>query len=290
LKSFADYNPIAIFIFFISVTVPIMFITDPVLIFLSFFGSLTASLIICGGGKIYAFYFALVCVMSLINPLFYHNGATVLFILNNNPITLEAFLYGVSSSFMIVSVLMWFRIFSKIMTGDKLLYVFGSVSPKLSLILSMVFRYIPLFLQQSKRVEQSQKALGNYTDDSIIGKIKGKIRIFSVMVTWTLENGIVTADSMTARGYGTSKRTFFAIYRFRKVDSVLTFCSLIFSAVLISGIAFHAVGYDFYPYIYPPNTDILTILSYIFYGLLAMIPALNETEEGIKWNYLLSKT
>ena len=103
---------------------------------------------------------------------------------------------------MIVSVLYWFRTLTHIMTSDKLLYLFGSVSPKLALILSMTLRYIPLFRSQIRKTQQAQKALGLYKEDSIPDNIRGGIRIFSVMVSWALENGVITADSMTARGYG----------------------------------------------------------------------------------------
>lgn len=83
--------------------------------------------------------------MSLANPLFIHNGETVLFFMNDNPITLEAIIYGGVSSLMIVGVLLWCRCYGAILTTDKFLYLFGRLIPKLGLILSMAFRFIPLF-------------------------------------------------------------------------------------------------------------------------------------------------
>ena len=41
-------------------------------------------------------------LMAFANPLLVHNGETVLFFMNDNPVTLEAMIYGGMSSLMIV--------------------------------------------------------------------------------------------------------------------------------------------------------------------------------------------
>ena len=47
------------------------------------------------------------------------------------------------------------------------------------------------------------------------------MRILSALTDWALEGSIVTADSMRARGYGSTRRTSFQIYRFTSRDVVL---------------------------------------------------------------------
>ncbi|HOP11590.1 MAG TPA: energy-coupling factor transporter transmembrane component T [Oscillospiraceae bacterium] len=292
MKNFADYNPIAVFIYFLAAAGMAMFTTDPVILAFSLVGSVLFFIARNGrkGLRSHLFFFVLFLLMALINPLFYHNGVTVLFVMNDNPVTLEALLYGIASSAMIVSVLYWFRSFSQIMTGDKLLYLFGSASPKLSLILSMTLRYIPLFGKQAKKVDQAQKALGLYKEDNIIDRMRGGTRVFSVMVTWALENGIITADSMTARGYGIGRRTFFSLYRFRKSDLTLTLISLGLLAATAVGIGFGVVDFTYYPEIAMAPVTAVSAAAYAAYGLLAFMPAIMEAEESIKWKYLLSKT
>ena len=105
-----------------------------------------------------------------------------------------------------------------------------SMEKNVSPLLSMTLRYIPLFRGQVRKTQQAQKALGLYKEDSIPDSIRGGIRIFSVMVSWALENGVITADSMTARGYGTKRRSHFSVFRFRREDALLLGTSLVLAA------------------------------------------------------------
>ena len=229
----------------------------------------------------------LFAVMSLINPLISHNGATVLFVINNNPITFEALLYGICSAVMIIAVIYWFCSFTQIMTSDKLLYLFGAMSPKLALVLSMALRYVSLFSVQVKKVQASQKALGLYKDDNIMDSFKGGIRIFSVMITWALENGIITADSMTARGYGAGKRSRFALFRFKSEDIMIIFSTIILLVLTIYGV--NDTEFRYYPYFFMPEAEAKSILGYISYCIMNLLPLAVGVKEELKWRYLRSK-
>lgn len=79
------------------------------------------------------FYVPLFLMVAVTNPLFSHNGVTPLFFLNGNPVTLEAFIYGIAIAVMVIAIIMWCKCCSEVMTSDKLLYLFGRVIPKLSL-------------------------------------------------------------------------------------------------------------------------------------------------------------
>ena len=218
MKGMKEYNPISLTVYFLSVIFIVMFSMNTFIFLLSFLGALT-SYIILKGAKEKGFMVLILLsflTSSLINPIVSHNGVTVLFVVNDNPITLEAFLYGISAGVMITSVLIMFRIYTELMTSEKLLYLFGGLSPKLALILSMSLRYIPLFGRQIKKVIMAQKASGQYNTESFGDRIKSGARVFSVMVTWALENGVITADSMTARGYGAMKRS-----RYKSFGSIL---------------------------------------------------------------------
>ena len=291
MKSFSDYNPIAVFIYYFCVLIPIMFFQNPVLGAMGILSGFLYYLVrngLQGFGK--SCWILLIPILAMIiNPLFIHNGKTVLFILNNNPVTLEALLFGLSSGLMIGGTLIWFASFNQIMTSDKLLYIFGSVSPKLALILSMALRYIPLFRQQIVKTNNAQKAMGLYKEDNAIDKIRGGMRIFSVMVTWALENGVITADSMTARGYGTGKRSRFAIFKWCVQDYTLLAVSLCLSAVTcISGISGH-LRYIWYPEIIPAGETVFTLIGYLSFAVLSMIPDYLQIKEETRWRSLRSK-
>ena len=207
--------------------------------------------------------------------------------MNNNPITLESAIYGLVMATMLTGVLYWFRIFSEIMTSEKLIYVFGALSPKIALMLSLSLRYVPYFAQQVKKVKNTQTALGLYKEDNILDRIRGAMRIFSVMVTWVLENGIITADSMTARGYGIGKRSRFSIFSWKPWD-----ISLLALSCLLSGIAVFLLKnnpFSFYPYFEFPSLNAKTLTGYMLYFLLSLLPTIIHVKEAAKWRFLRSK-
>ena len=289
MRALSEKNPIAVFFYFLAAAGLVMFHMNPVLVGISLIGALSYLFVTGRQKKSQLWLILLFLGMAVVNPLFYHNGKTVLFVLNDNPVTWEATVWGAVSGGMLVAVTVWFLHFSSMMTADKLLYLFGSFSPKLSLILSMTLRYVPLFAAQSKKVNDVQTAMGLYKEDNIIDRFRGGIRIFSVMVTWSLENGIVTADSMTARGYGEGKRTFFSIFRFRLSDGVFLGVTAFFTALVIFGMAMGAADITFYPAIVMETGGFFTYLTYGSYAALSLMPTVLELGVRFKWKYLQSK-
>ena len=152
MRAFSEYNPIVTAAYFIAVTGIGIFCMNPIILCLSLFCAALLFVIRNGarGASSHLAYLGLFAVTALINPIVSHNGKTVLFVVNDSPITLEAVVYGLLAATMITSTLYWFRSFTDIMTSDKLLYLFGKLSPRLSLILSMSMRYVPLFSRQRK--------------------------------------------------------------------------------------------------------------------------------------------
>ncbi len=289
MRALDRYEPFAVLIYFASVTGCAMFMMHPVIIVLSLMGAFALWFTRNGFGHMrsHLIYLALFIVMTLINPLTHHNGVTVLMVINDNPITLEALIYGVMASAMIVGVMYWFRCFSQIMTSDKLLYIFGRLSPRIALVLSMALRYVPRLSAQAKKINDTQKTLGLYREDNVIDGARGGMRVFSILVTWALENGITTADSMAARGYGAGRRSFYAIYHMRKTDIAAIAVSLALLAAMISLRQYAAFAY--YPALDAIGLDAGSIALYVFYALLAFAPTLVELGEGLKWHFLRSR-
>jgi energy-coupling factor transport system permease protein len=285
----SEKNPIAVFFYFLAVAGIVMFHMNPVLIGISLLGALSYLFAAGRGKKSHFLLIFLFLGMALLNPLFYHNGKTVLFVLNDNPITLESALWGAVSGGMLIAVTVWFIHFSTMMTADKLLYLFGSFSPKLALVLSMGLRYVPLFTRQAQKIGQTQTALGLYKDDNLIDRFRGGMRIFDVLVTWGLENGIITADSMTARGYGIGKRSHFSIFRFRRSDIVLLISTAFLLGVTVLSIGSGSMDFTYYPAMRPTGYSHTALVGYIAYGILILIPTILEAEETIKWTFLQSK-
>ena len=233
----------------------------------------------------------MVLLTAFINPAFNHEGSTtLLYFPNGNPLTLESILYGFSAGVMIITTLMWFSSFNSVMTTDKFIYLFGKVIPALSLVLSMSLRFVPKFKSQMQTVTEAQRSIGrDVSNGSLLQRTKTAIHIFSIMITWSLENAIETADSMKSRGYGLKGRTAFSIYRFDERDKYtlawLSFCGLF----LVAGTILNAFGFRYFPDIRYAAFDMTTIPFYCVYSALCITPVILNLKEERKWKTSVSE-
>lgn len=292
MTKFEEFHPMALFLYYIVVLIIGMFTLHPILIamtavsgFLFFSGMSTGKEILNN----LAFYGCLFILITITNPLFSHNGKTILFFMNDKPMTLEAILYGGAAAILLIGILFWCKCYSLVMTSDKFIYLFGTVLPKISLVLSMALRFIPMFKIQAKRIRRTQKSLGLYAADSMVDRFFGSIRVFSALLTWALEHSIETADSMKARGYGLKGRTNYSIFAFQMRDGILIGLSLA-ELILFLG-EFHLGYLEFY--YYPELGDISmtgkAICQYGIIFLFLLIPFLTEVKGRIQWKLLKSK-
>jgi len=234
-------------------------------------------------------YPGLVLLSGILNPLFNHNGRTVLFFLNRNPVTGEAALYGLVMGMMIAAALVWGRCFTLVMDTDRLLTVTGGLSPKVALLLSMALRYIPLLRTQGRTIREAQRGLGLIRESNGIDRIHGALRVFDGMVTWGLENGIVMADSMAARGYGSGRRSRYRLYPWKRSDTLRTAGSLALLGIVLWARLSGRIGYTWYPELTVPPPSAEGTAGYLAFGALCAGGAVTEIKDRIKWKYLRSK-
>lgn len=294
MKAFATYHPIVLFLYYIAVLIFAMITMHPVMLAASaagavlFFGCMYAR-----RPKVIAknlvYYLLLFLLLSAVNPLFSHDGERILFFMNGNAVTLEAILYGGAIALLMISVMFWCKCYNEVMTSDKFLYLFGKAIPKLSLILSMALRFLPLFKSQIGKIHQAQKTMGLYAGDSFVEKIRGSFRVFGAILTWSLENAVDTADSMKARGYGMKGRTNFSVFTFRIRDGALLAVILALAGMLSAGIRTGVFWFQYYPYIAGAYTGRLQIFYDVAAFLLMLLPVIIEVKENIQWKLLKSK-
>lgn len=292
MKAFEGYHPIILFVYFIAMIFITMFTTHPILLGISFVCSIAFCGMLLGGKKLLsslAYSLPMLLIIAVTNPLFSHNGETILFFLNDNPVTLEAILYGLDIAVMIMSVFYWFKCYHAVMTSDKFIYLFGRVIPKLSLLLSMVLNFIPKFKRHFKEIDQSQKALGIYTSKSYVDRIRSKIRVLSILVTWSLENSVETADSMRARGYGLKGRTSYSIFRWTIRDTVMAIAIFVLTAAICFLMSLGYSDYWFYPTFKAFDWSLLAILLYVGLFAVMILSTVTEIKENIEWRYLRSR-
>ena len=286
---FLQLNPIAVAVYYLCVLTVTMFSMNPLLLTIALITSiLSAVLSGAANRKIHLFSAVIFLVAALINPLFVHKGMTVLFYLNDRPITLEAAAYGLSAAMMLTSALYRLRELSKALSSDKVLYLFGRISPKLALVLSMTIRYVSLLRIRWRKISDSQRALGLYDDGNLIDAVRGRARVLSILITWTLENGIITAESMESRGYGCGRRTSYAVYRVHAADIIFIIVCILLTAVTAVGV--WQSRSEYYPTL---DMDLLSpwgAAGAAAFTVLSVLPLIINIKESIRWRSLLSKT
>lgn len=281
------YHPAVNFAYMAAVLVFTMLTLHPVCIALSFILGSTYSVYLNGFAaykRTLRYSLVLWVVIAAVNPLFNHNGITILFYLFDNPVTVEVCLYGVASGGMLASILIWFSCYNALVTNEKFLHLFGKALPTVGLMMSMIMRLIPVTRYKLNSVANAQKAMGLGTNmGTRRQRITRGVRISSILMSWTMEDCIETADSMNARGYGSAKRTSFTMFKWNLHDIV----SLIVITVLIGAGGYFILGhlsrFMYYPILDGSLLDGISIIGYVVIALLMAYPLLLEIRETLRW-------
>lgn len=81
--------------------------------------------------------------VAVLNPFFSHRGAHILFYWLDQPITLEAVLYGLMMMTVLLTIFIWFISYNYTVTTDKFMYLFASAAPRTALLVLMAIRFVP---------------------------------------------------------------------------------------------------------------------------------------------------
>ncbi len=223
--------------------------------------------------------------LTAINPLFNTYGSRVLFRIFDRPYTYEALLYGVAVAAMFVGMLLWFGCYNKVLTSDKFTSLFGNLIPAISLLLVMIFRLVPNFIRKAKQLTGARKAIGKGAGDSKKEKLVGAATVLGALTTWALEGGIVTGDSMRARGYGSAKRTSFMRYKMTGKDWLLLGLMLTLMTLTVVAACCGQTAAT-----YTPELSIAPVSwGVIPYTIYLLIPITLHAKEAIRWHISRSK-
>lgn len=292
IRIFETYHPFALFTYFISMLVIAMFTVHPIVLVIALVSGMAFYLCIADlksfiSGILYQIPFFV--LIALTNPLFSHNGVTPLFFMNGNAVTLESILYGIDIALMIIVVIYWCKCYSIIVDSEKFIFLFGKAIPKLSLVLSMALKFIPMFKKQMKKISTAQKTLGYYSNDNMVDRFRNIIRVFSCMVTWSLEHAIALSKSMKGKGYGLKGRTHFHNFKFRKKDGLMLCTTVIMDIIVVVLMVQGVAEFRFYPKVSEVKYDLINILLYVAFGIVAFMPAFLEIKENLKWKYYVER-
>ncbi len=290
--SLNDLHPLTAFLFFSYAEIITMSTNNPIITAISLTAAGLYSLRL-SGKKALLTIFKICLIIPLtgaVNFLTVHTGAHVLFYLNGNPMTLEAMLRGFLNGLIIIAVILWFMSENKIITDEKMIWLFGSVAPKTGLTISMMLRYIPMLKRRFTEVHSAEIAMG-HDGHSGFGKMRQSAREFDCVLTWSLETSIERGNAMEERGYGIGKRTSYMRYHIKKSDIPVIAVESVLASVCLFLIIKGVGRFTSYPMGGRKKTSLMMAFSatglepllYLLAALLFILPLCMEVVSEIRW-------
>lgn len=272
--SFRSYHPMNNLIYYLIVIVISMTFLDINVLFITLLSTFLLALQLLG--KISALkqlkILGLIALaMVLFNLIFNHRGSHVLLKILARPITLESFILGLIMAMSLGSVLLVFTSFSEIIDHNKFLYLIGRILPKTGILTNLTIRFAKVMTKRYEEIKfvRSMNAPKDMTRKEAIKEASEQIL---TLIGWSAENAIVTADSMSARGYGAFKRSWYKSYGWYKRDTVFLTISLV---CLIVWIFFRIQGrlvMIIYPSLVFKSMDMIDMCLYISMAIYMNIP------------------
>ena len=213
-------------------------------------------------------------MFALFYSSYTHFGIDVLgqnFIGNN--MTLEALVYGFVLGFTIAGVLIWVSCVFSVFSTDKVVYLFGKISPKFSLFLAILLRMVPRMKREAARINTARKGIGRGANQgNAAERVRNSIRIFSMLITWTIESLITASQSMQSRGSTLRGRTAFSIYRFDNRDRAYVIGLFACMTVTLMAALLGQTDIVYNPRIILPPVTAMSWLFYAGYAVLCLMP------------------
>ena len=264
---FDSYHPLINFIYFGAAIAGTIMFHHPVFLAISYLAAFLYSVKLNG---IRALILDL-CLIPLMAgyAMFYgyynHFGVTVLGQnFTGNDMTLEALVFGGVIAITAGSVIMWMSCVFAIISSDKVGYLFGRISPKLSLAFAIILRSIPRIKETARRIGTARKGIGL----GPVGSPRNAGKIISMVITWTLDSFVASAESMKSRGYSLKGRTAYSIYRFDNRDRSLVIGIFLCLTVIMMAMMFNQTTIHYDPEIIMNR---ITPISYVFYAAYAVL-------------------
>lgn len=269
---FEKCHPAVNFIFFSAVIAGTILFDHPIFLLISVACAILYSIKRIGRKAVlfHAILIPLVTAFAFYYSSYNHFGVTVLRqnMIGNN-MTLESLLYGFVLGVTVAGVLIWFSCVHSIFTTDKVVYLFGKVSPRLSLFLAIILRIVPRIKKEAKKINIAQQGIGRgINQGNVFQRMRNSIRILSMLITWTIDSLTIASESMGSRGSSLRGRTEFSIYRFDNRDRA--FVMGLFACFTLTCMAMILKQTDS---LYDPRILIppITGISYLFYAGYAVL-------------------
>ena len=284
---FAAYHPVVGFAYLCTAIVFCMAAFHPVYVAISLLGALACSLVVSGPrrtGKALAFALPLGACITLGNLLLSAAGSTVLFSVGSHAFYLESACFGATMGCLFAAMMLWFASYAAVMDSEATTTLMGSALPTVSLMVSQVMGLVPQFLRRGRAigaVQQASTAARVSGGDRRAERSRPSLRILSVLMSWGMEDGIVRADCMRARGYGCGlQRSRYRRQRFCWRDGIA--CATI-ALLAVANAALAAVACSQFD-LYPTMDTLVPWWGYLPYLVMVLLPTLLAVREALLWN------
>ena len=273
---FEKCHPAVNFIYFTTVIAGMVVFKHPIFLLISFvcafiysikrngLKALVFNVILLPCVAAYAFYYS----------SYNHFGVTVLQqnMIGNN-MTLESLVYGFVLGFVIAGVLIWFSCVYSVFTTDKVVYLFGKVSPRLSLFLAIILRMVPRIKKEAEKINTTQRGIGRGANQgNVFQRLRNSIRILSMLITWTIDSLTLVSESMRSRGSSLRGRKAFSIYRFDNRDRAYVVGNFACLTVIFMAVMLKQTDILYDPRIIMNPSTTMSYLFYAGYAAFCLMP------------------
>lgn len=219
-----------------------------------------------------------VAVFAVYYGTIHHFGVTDLGVLfSGNHITLESVVYGIVLGVCAAGVMIWFSCVYSVFSSDKVVYLFGRISPRLSLALTVLLRMVPRIKCEARRINRARQGIGRgVSQGNVFRRLRNGICIFSMLISWFIEAMGTASDSMRSRGSTLRGRRAFSVYRFDNRDRAYVIGTFLCLTVTLMSLLLDQVDMQYDPRLVFPK---VTSMSYLFFGgyaMLCLMPLLLE--------------
>ncbi len=292
-NGFSSIHPLLCFIYFISTCIACMIFTHPFYLYTILVIVVLLNWSLDGGkalNKVIRGYLVLAVVICVLNPIFSSKGATILFYIQDHAVTVESMVFGVQWAITLLSILLVFVAYNLVMTPDRFLYVFASFAPKSAFVVTVTLRFVPLLKRRLSEIMTVQKIQGSYLKrSSKRQKMRDGMETLYTLITWSLEEGLQTANSMRARGYGVRKRTSATIYELTRNDYIVMWIMAVTGVVSISGLFLGLGQYEVYPQLQKLEWTPLMMLHFLSVFIFVSIPIFLNGKVLLQWHIIRSR-
>ena len=148
------------------------------------------------------FLMTMILLSTLINGLFSHSGNTVLFTIPHSwpliggDITVESLVYGAVNGLVIGTLYLLFNILNLALNTKQITRLIPRAFHPIAVVITIALTFFPSIQQRAREIKEAQMIRGNP-----MKKISDWIPIMIPLLVTSLENAILLAESMTARGF-----------------------------------------------------------------------------------------